>query len=269
MVHCVCHRLALILTDAITSKGSKSCAKVIPDEAINLMTMLYEYFSRSPARKKAMRDFLAVENEASNQRRRRERLQPGRGRRRGGAAPTRTREQPNPVDELERIVALLEERHKLPRRIVLTRWLSCAEAVRVVLNCRDMYTILFNNEETDKAQDILELLEDSSIIAWYACMQDVPTRPHWTECAFPIQPSTAAFVILKIQTAKAALINMVGHGGVRTEIIPLGFGAFTNKFITDHSGLAAITGTGTRLYPEQILQLKQSFYRLYVHSWSK
>ena len=80
----------------------------------------------------------------------------------------------------------------------------------------------------------------------------------------------------KIQTAKAALINMVGRGGVRTEIIPLeqinihtSFGAFANKFITDHSGVAAITGTGTRLYPEQILQLKQSFYRLYVHSWSK
>ena len=65
VVHCVCHRLALVLTDAI--KGSKGCAKVIPDEVISLMTMLYEYFARSPARKKAMRDFIAVENEANKQ----------------------------------------------------------------------------------------------------------------------------------------------------------------------------------------------------------
>ena len=105
-----------------------------------------------------MRDFLAVENEA------RERLQPARGRGRPAQTPTHpSREQPNPVDELERILTVLEERHKLPRRIVLTRWLSCAEAVRVVVNCRDVYTVFFNNEETDKAQDILELLEDSSI----------------------------------------------------------------------------------------------------------
>jgi hypothetical protein len=49
-VRCVCYRLALVLTDA--SKGSKSCAKVIPDAVINLMTVLYEYFLRSPARRK-------------------------------------------------------------------------------------------------------------------------------------------------------------------------------------------------------------------------
>ena len=41
VVNCVCHRLALILTDAI--KGSKSCAKVIPDDVINLMNMVYNY----------------------------------------------------------------------------------------------------------------------------------------------------------------------------------------------------------------------------------
>jgi hypothetical protein len=32
VVHCVCHRLALILTDAI--KGSKACVVVIPDDCI-------------------------------------------------------------------------------------------------------------------------------------------------------------------------------------------------------------------------------------------
>jgi hypothetical protein len=122
--------LALVLTDVI--KDTKGCAKVIPDEGISLMTMLYEYFARSPAQKKAMRDFITVENEAK-QARLRVRLQAGHGR----AAPIR--DQQNPVDELERIMALLEKRHKLPRKIVLTRWLSCAEAVRLILNARDFY----------------------------------------------------------------------------------------------------------------------------------
>jgi hypothetical protein len=49
VVHCVCHRLALVLTDAI--KGTKACRKVIPDDVVNLMTMLYNYFARSFARK--------------------------------------------------------------------------------------------------------------------------------------------------------------------------------------------------------------------------
>ncbi len=52
VVHCVRHRLALVLKDAI--KGSRSCAKVIPSNIIDLMTMLYEYFAWSPARKKAI-----------------------------------------------------------------------------------------------------------------------------------------------------------------------------------------------------------------------
>ena len=48
VVHCVCHRLGLVLTDAI--KGTKNCTKVIPDDVVNLMTNLYKYFARSPAR---------------------------------------------------------------------------------------------------------------------------------------------------------------------------------------------------------------------------
>ncbi len=39
------------------------------------------------------------------------------------------------VEELDHIFGvLLEERHKLPRRTVLTRWLSSTEAARIVLN---------------------------------------------------------------------------------------------------------------------------------------
>jgi hypothetical protein len=62
-------------SDIQMHKGTKGCAKVIPDEVITLITMLYEYFVRSPARKKAMRDFIAVENEANKLARLRVRLQ--------------------------------------------------------------------------------------------------------------------------------------------------------------------------------------------------
>ena len=65
----------------------------------------------------------------------------------------------NPVEELEVVMENLIERHKLPRRIVLTRWLSCADAVKVVLHSRLVYINYFSNEHTDNAQDILESLE--------------------------------------------------------------------------------------------------------------
>ena len=262
VVHCVCHRLALVLTDAI--KGSRSCAKVIPNNVIDLMTMLYEYFSRSPPRKKAIREFINVENEANRQARLRVQAEHRR--------PAPVRDQRNPVDELERVMALLEERHKLPRKIILTRWLSCAEAVRVILQSRDVYTVFFNNETTDKAQEILDLLEDSSVMAWYACMQDVLPVLTGLNILFQSSLPQPHLLYSKIQTAKATLINMVGRGEVRTNMIPLAsitintsFGAFTNKFIRDHSGEAPITGTGTRLHPEHVLQLKRSFYKLYAH----
>jgi hypothetical protein len=47
--------------------------------------------------------------------------------------------QQNPVEDLEQVMGILEERRKLPRRVVLTRWLSSAEAVRLELNCRHVY----------------------------------------------------------------------------------------------------------------------------------
>jgi hypothetical protein len=79
----------------------------------------------------------------------------------------------NPVEELEVVMENLIERHKLPRLIVLTRWLSCADAVKVVLHSRLVYINYFSNENTDNAHDILDSLEDSSIFTWYACMHDV------------------------------------------------------------------------------------------------
>jgi hypothetical protein len=76
----------------------------------------------------------------------------------------------NPVDELGNILGVLEERHKLPRRIAMTRWLSCGDAVRVAFNCRWVYINYFSNENNEVAESILELLEDSAVVAWYACL---------------------------------------------------------------------------------------------------
>jgi hypothetical protein len=127
VVHCVCHRLALVLTDA--TKGTKNYEKVIPEDVIALSNMLYNYFARSAARKQVMREYIASENRVIQQNRQQVQAEPI--------------EVHNPVVELERVLGLLEERHKLPRKVVLTRWLSCAEAVRVVLNCRDLYYHFF------------------------------------------------------------------------------------------------------------------------------
>ncbi len=55
----------------------------------------------------------------------------------------------------------------------MTRWLSCAEAVRVVLNSRNVYYNYFVNESNENAEEIAELLENGTVIAWYACLQDV------------------------------------------------------------------------------------------------
>ena len=74
----------------------------------------------------------------------------------------------------------------------------------------------------------------------------------------------------KINSAKATLINMVGSGGTRAELIPLAsvvvntsFGAYGNKFILDNSGAAAVHGTP--LVAREILLLKQSWHKLYAH----
>jgi hypothetical protein len=104
VVHCVCHRLALVLTDAI--KGTAHFEKVIPGQAVDLLNMLYNYFARSPARKKVMRECITTENKANIERQKQ--LQAERRR----APPVIAAV--SPVDELERVLGCLEELHKLP-----------------------------------------------------------------------------------------------------------------------------------------------------------
>jgi hypothetical protein len=256
VVHCVCHRLALILTDAI--KGSKACDKVIPDECIRLLTSLYKYFAKSPARKSRLRELIDSVNQ----------------RRAGEAAPARDNNNLavlNPHDELENVLTQLEERHKLPRRIVLTRWLSSADAIRVCLSCRDTYCMFFEGETHEAGVAISDMLQDNTIIAWYACLQDVLPVITGMNILFQSKLPLPHLLYGRVTTAKSILINMIGQGGTRGSLISFEevdlstrFGAFANKFIWENSERRC-KSHGMSLMPNEILQLKQEWHKLYKH----
>jgi hypothetical protein len=136
--------------------------------------------------------------------------------------PTASVEVQNPVEELERVMAVLEERYKLPKKIVLTRWLSCADAVRVILSCRDVYTEFFLSKTSEAASVIVQLLEDSTVMAWFACMQDVlPVVLTGMNILFQASKPLPHLLYSKITTAKSTLRNMVGRGPIREDMIPL------------------------------------------------
>ena len=44
MIHCVCHRLALIVTDAF--KGTQDIVQVVPNECLELLTAVFNYFEK-------------------------------------------------------------------------------------------------------------------------------------------------------------------------------------------------------------------------------
>jgi hypothetical protein len=256
--HCVCHRLALILTDAI--KGSKACEPVIPDECINLLTSLHGYFCKSHARKAKLRRFINAENAA-----RTDRLAAVANL--GVPMP----DLPNPDDELERILKVLEERTKLPRRIVLTRWLSSAEAVKVVLSCRDAYTVFFAHEETEDGRDIYDILDNNNVIAWYACLQDVLPVLTCMNILFQSSLPLPHLLYPRIVEAKATLINMVGRGRAGTSLLPVEdvtystpFGAFANNFILGNSQ-GRCKGHGRSLTQAQVKELKVEWHKLFAH----
>jgi hypothetical protein len=140
VIHCVCHRLALILSDAIN--GTAAFDPVIPEGVVRLLntSMLHAYFSKSAKRKYTLRMLILINDKNKTILEAREKTQEE-GRRRPALRNTVR----NPHDDLEAVLSVLgEERHKLPRRrIVLTRWLSSADAVRGVLTSRETYALFF------------------------------------------------------------------------------------------------------------------------------
>ena len=91
-------------------------------------------------------------------------------------------------------------------------------------------------------------------MAWYTCLQDV--LPVLTNLNIFFQSTLPLPHILytKISGAKSILMNMVGAGGTRSELISLDavdinttYGTYANKFIKDQSGQVEIRGFGRRL----------------------
>jgi hypothetical protein len=80
-------------------------------------------------------------------------------------------------------------------------------------------------------------------LGWYACLQDVLPVLTGLNVLFPSTLPLPLSIYLQISQAKTKLINMVGEGGTRTELISIDeinvnttFGAYANKFIHDYSG---------------------------------
>ncbi len=74
-----------------------------------------------------------------------------------------------------------------------------------------MYYNYFTNESNQNAEEIAELLEDSSVIAWYACLQDVLPVLTGMNVLFQSNLPLPHLLYPRISSAKAALINM--HSG--------------------------------------------------------
>ncbi len=80
-----------------------------------------------------------------------------------------------------------------------------ADAVRVVFSCRDVYTEFFLNETSDGASVIVEWLEDSTVMAWFACMQDVLPVLTGLNILFQVSKPLPHLLSSKITTAKSTL----------------------------------------------------------------
>jgi hypothetical protein len=250
----VCHRLALIVTDA--HKGSESCDQVIPDECLELLTDTFNYFSKSTKRKKKLREFLATINERIKENRRVALI--------AGRRPPVDVERRNPAEALENVLMLLEEHHKLPRRIVMTRWLSSMDAVKVMVTSRETYKNFFEHETSEPGKGIFDRLWDNFIFAWYYCLLDVLPVLTGMNVLFQASLPLPHLLYPKISSAKQTLIGMVGTGNVlRTEIMPVeavneetSFGAYANKYMDVE---------GWSFTDLEKIDVKRDWHKLYVH----
>jgi hypothetical protein len=249
-IHCVCHRLALIVTDAV--KGTKTYDTVIPEACIDCLKAVHNYFSKSTRRKKKSREYLEQKNATIRENQR----QTARENRR-----LLEREHRNPADALENTLKVLAEQHKLPRRIVMARWLSSVEAIKFLVTSRSTYQDFFQHETGRKGEDIYEWLHDNIVFGWYYCLIDVVPVLTGLNVLFK-----KYLLYPRIQIAKSTLINMVGTsdtGVTRTELMrkdtvdeDTKFGAYANEYLVDES----YTFTN-----RELKELKQGWHDLYSH----
>jgi hypothetical protein len=118
-VHCVCHRFALVLTDAI----KREC---IPEIVKLLMRDVHKCFSKGGLRKKKPTRFF------------------------GGAQQKKATKRQGPAldpdDALHAAYQKEQERYTIPREVTLTRWLGCLQAVSCVTSSLEVYRELFTWE---------------------------------------------------------------------------------------------------------------------------
>ena len=102
--------------------------------------------------------------------------------------------------------------------------------------------MFFVGETHDTGVAISDMLHDNTIIAWYACLQDVLPAITGMNILFQSKLPLPHLLYGRVTTAKSILINMVVQGGTRVSLIPLEdvalntrFGAFANKFILENS----------------------------------
>jgi hypothetical protein len=161
-VHCVCHRFALVLTDCL-NKG------LVPPEPVLLLRKAYEHLCESGVRKRNLKQFVKEVNlerkEAANR----------------GAPGAGVIEDPD--DDLHRIIRLECAREKLPKKVVLTRWLGCELCVNVVIGARDAHVRHFKWEAETKATDSRDVdkskaifsrgqLVDNEAFVWFCFLAD-------------------------------------------------------------------------------------------------
>ena len=77
----------------------------------------------------------------------------------------------------------------------------------VVLSCRDAYTVFFAHEETADGRDIYDILDNNSVIAWYACLQDVLPVLTCMNILFQSSLPLPHLLYPRIVEAKATLAN--------------------------------------------------------------
>ncbi len=113
-------------------KGTQDIEQVVPNKCLELLTAVFNCFGKSIKRKRNYGSFWKESMNLSDKTGIIISVTKGR---RGPVG----HEHRNPDEELQRILATLEEQQKLPRRVVLTRWLSSREAIKVIVTSRETY----------------------------------------------------------------------------------------------------------------------------------
>ena len=128
----------------------------------------------------------------------------------------------DPDDELHRIVRLECARVKLPKKVVLTRWLGCELCVNVMIGAREAHVRYFKWESEIKESDardaektkpraIRDQLTDNNIFVWFYFLADVIPILTRMNVLFQATLPLPHLLYEKVEGAKDPLRFMVGQ----------------------------------------------------------